>query len=127
MGPEPAASTSARGLDVLVFYVPVKDTDRVLEAVFAAGAGEIGDYRDCAFVTTGTGQFRPLAGASPTIGAAGELEHVTENRVELVLPRHLRAGVVAALRAAHPYEDPAFHVIGTAPIDGVDGPESAEG
>lgn len=104
------------GVDVLVFYVPTADTDRVLAAVFAAGAGSIGDYRDCAFVAPGTGQFRPLAGASPAIGSVGDLEHVAENRVEVVLLRRRRTEVVAALRAAHPYEEPAFHVIESAPL-----------
>ena len=104
-------------LDVLVFYSPVESTEDVLAAVFAAGAGAIGDYRDCAFVVRGTGQFRPLAGANPAIGAVGDLETVDEDRVELVLDRHLRADVVSALRAAHPYEEPAFHVIETADPD----------
>ena len=108
---------TAGALDVLVCYVPVPDTERVLAALFAAGAGAIGAYRDCAFVAEGTGQFRPLAGASPTIGRVGGLEKVRENRVELVLPRHRRKAVVAALRQAHPYEEPAFHVIETAPTD----------
>lgn len=98
-------------LDVLVFYVPVPDTDAVLTALFAAGAGRIGDYDSCAFIAPGTGQFRPLAGADPTIGAVGELEKVPENRVELTFPRSIRQQVVAALRNAHPYEEPAFHVL----------------
>ncbi len=104
-------------LDVLVVYVPVGDTDAVLQALFDAGAGAVGDYRDCAFVTRGTGQFRPLEGANPTTGAVGELERVAENRVEVVLDRGLRADVVAALRAAHPYEEPAFHVVESADTD----------
>ncbi len=115
----PGADATASGggginLDVLVFYVPVPDTERVLAAVLATGAGAVGDYADCAFVTSGTGQFRPLTGATPAIGTIGDLERVAENRVELVLPRPLRAAVVAALRAAHPYEEPAFHVLETA-------------
>jgi hypothetical protein len=104
-------------LDVLVFYSPVESTEGVLAAVHAAGAGAIGDYRECAFVAPGSGQFRPLAGATPTIGTVGELEHVAEDRVEVVLDRSLRSAVVAALRAAHPYEEPAFHVIETAEVD----------
>ena len=104
-------------LDVLVCYVPSANTDRVLAALFTAGAGALGDYRECAFVTAGTGQFRPLPGAVPAVGAVGELEHVAENRVEVVLPRRLRRPVVAALRAAHPYEEPAFHVLETAATD----------
>lgn len=109
-------SNQREDLDVLVFYVPVADTDAVLRAVFGAGAGTIGDYRDCAFVAAGTGQFRPLTGADPTIGSVGDLEHVAENRVEVVLPRHRRGAVVAALRAAHPYEEPAFHVLESATL-----------
>jgi hypothetical protein len=104
-------------LDVLVFYVPVDDTERVLAAVLATGAGAIGDYRDCAYITAGTGQFRPLAGARPAIGTVGDLETVAENRVELVLDRSLRGAVVAALRAAHPYEEPAFHVLEAVDVD----------
>ncbi|MGO4598124.1 hypothetical protein [Terrabacter sp. 2RAF25] len=104
-------------LDVLVFYSPVESTEGVLAAVHAAGAGAIGDYRECAFVARGTGQFRPLAGATPSIGSVGDLERLAEDRVEVVLDRSLRGAVVAALRAAHPYEEPAFHVIETAFVD----------
>ncbi|AKU17490.1 hypothetical protein [Luteipulveratus mongoliensis] len=100
-------------LDVLVFYVPVDAADSVLEAVFAAGAGAIGDYDKCAFRVRGTGQFRPLRGANPTIGSVGEVEQVEEERVELVLPRGVRQQVVAALREAHPYEEPAYHLLET--------------
>ncbi len=98
-------------LDVMVFYVPIDDTDKVLAALFEAGAGSIGDYAECAFVQPGTGQFRPLAGSDPTIGEVGESQRVPENRVELTFPRPLRSNVVAALRQSHPYEEPAFHVV----------------
>lgn len=98
-------------LDVLVFYVPTADTEAVLSALFASGAGRIGDYDQCAFVLAGRGQFRPLAGSNPTIGEVGALEYVAENRVELTFPRELRRAVIAALREAHPYEEPAFHVL----------------
>lgn len=101
--------------DVLVVYVPRATTDVVLAALFAAGAGSIGEYDECAFVAPGRGQFRPVRSASP--GAVGELEHVDEDRVEVVLPRRLRAEVVAALRRVHPYEEPAFHVIATAEVE----------
>ena len=98
-------------LDVLVVYVPVAVTEDLLEALFAAGAGSIGDYDRCAFVTRGRGRFRPLSGADPTIGSVGADEHVEEDRVEVTFPRSLRVEVVAALRGAHPYEEPAFHVV----------------
>ena len=104
-------------LDVLVFYSPVESTEDVLAAVHAAGAGALGDYRECAFVTRGTGRFRPVAGARPAIGTVGDLERLPEDRVEVVLERPLRGAVVAALRAAHPYEEPAFHVVETADPD----------
>jgi hypothetical protein len=107
----------AEPLDVLVVYVPRESTEAVLAALFGAGAGTIGDYEECAFVSPGRGQYRPVRSASPTIGAVGELEHVEEDRVEVTLPRARRAKVVAALRAAHPYEEPAFHVLAPAPLD----------
>jgi hypothetical protein len=107
----------AEPFDVLVVYVPSASLDVVLAALFAAGAGTIGDYRECAYISSGRGQFRPVAAASPTIGSVGELELVDEERVEVVLPRARRADVVAALRAAHPYEEPAFHVIAVAEVD----------
>ena len=79
-------------------------------ALAAAGAGRIGNYTEAAFTVDGTGQFRPGPGSNPTIGAVGALEQVPETRIEMVAPRRLRAAVVAALRAAHPYEEPAFDV-----------------
>lgn len=98
-------------LDVLVFYVPVDDTQAVLEPLFEVGAGAVGEYEHCAYVSSGTGQFRPIGDANPTIGTVGELEFVAENRVEVTFPRSLRDTVVDALRRAHPYEEPAFHVV----------------
>jgi hypothetical protein len=104
-------------LDVLVFYSPVESTEDVLAAVFAAGAGAIGAYTECAWFVEGTGQFLPGAGADPAVGSVGERERLPEHRVEVTFPRVLRTEVVAALRRAHPYEEPAFHVIETAPTD----------
>jgi hypothetical protein len=103
-------------LDVLVVYVPRDATETLLAALFAAGAGTVGDYEECAFVAPGVGRFRPVRSAAPAIGRLGELEHVAEDRVEVVLPRRRRAAVVTALRAAHPYEEPAFHVLETAEV-----------
>lgn len=97
--------------DILVFFVPADGTEDVIEAVCAAGAGKIGDYDECAFVSPGIGQFRPLSGADPTIGSVGELEKVEENRVEITFPREIKADVICALKAAHPYEEPGFHII----------------
>lgn len=92
----------------LVFFVPDTHLESVKAAVFATGAGKIGDYEQCCFETRGSGQFKPLAAASPFIGQAGQLERVAEVRVELVCDDLLIRSAIAALRAAHPYEEPAF-------------------
>ena len=110
--PEPAPP-----LDKIVTFVPVGPAiTAVHDALAAAGAGAIGDYSHCSFATAGTGQFKPLPGAHPAIGEVGRLERVAETRLEMVLPRPRRAAVVAALRAAHPYEEPAFDVLELAPL-----------
>jgi dinuclear metal center YbgI/SA1388 family protein len=103
-------------LDKLVTFVPHADAERVLDAIAAAGAGAIGDYSRCAWSVAGEGTFRPEAGAHPAIGSIGEIERVPETRLETVLPRGRRPDVVAALRAAHPYEEPAFDLIELAEI-----------
>ncbi|GAA3542184.1 YqfO family protein [Zobellella aerophila] len=94
----------------LVFFVPDAQLESVKEAVFATGAGKIGDYDRCCFETRGMGQFRPLVSARPFIGRAGQLERIKEVRVELVCEDALIREAVAALRKAHPYEEPAFDV-----------------
>ena len=94
----------------LVFFVPESHLELVKAAVFATGAGQIGDYEQCCFETRGMGQFKPLASANPFIGQAGQLEQVAEVRVELVCADHLIRLAIKALRAAHPYEEPAFDV-----------------
>ena len=104
-------------LDKVVVFVPHADAQRVLDALASAGAGRIGDYDRCGYLLSGTGTFRPLAGANPTIGTVGEVEQVPETRLEMVLPRDRRDAVVAALRAAHPYEEPAFDVVELAGFD----------
>jgi dinuclear metal center YbgI/SA1388 family protein len=98
-------------LDKLVIFVPEGDTERLIDALAAAGAGVIGDYGRCAFVGAGEGTFRAGAEAAPAVGTPGQVEHVKESRVEMVLPRHRRTAVVEALRQAHPYEEPAFDVL----------------
>jgi len=94
----------------LVVFVPTESLDAVRDAVFAAGAGRIGDYERCSWYTLGTGTFRPLEGADPTIGEVGRDERVEEARLETIFPAERHEDVVAALRAAHPYEEPAFDV-----------------
>lgn len=113
---EPASGGPA--LDKWVVFVPVSDAEVLRAALFAAGAGEIGDYSRCSWSVTGTGQFLPREGASPAIGVVGEVERVSEDRVEVIAPSGLRAAVLAALRAAHPYEEPAFDVFALAELPG---------
>jgi hypothetical protein len=94
----------------LVVFVPPEALDDVRDALFAAGAGRIGDYERCSWYTEGVGTFRPLEGADPAVGVVGQEERVTELRLETVFPEDVQAEVIAALCAAHPYEEPAFDV-----------------
>lgn len=94
----------------LVFFVPESHLDLVKTAVFNTGAGRIGHYEQCCWQMLGQGQFRPLAGATPLIGAQDQLEVLPEYRVEMVCADELIVQAVSALRASHPYEEPAFDV-----------------
>ena len=94
----------------LVFFVPEAHKDDVKHAVFATGAGRIGDYDNCCWEALGTGQFRPRVGANPFIGSQGLLEHVKEYRVEMVCDDDVIRDAVKALKKAHPYEEPAYDV-----------------
>ncbi len=94
----------------LVVFVPVDALDKVANAVFAAGAGAMGNYRDCGFGTDGTGTFLPLKGAHPAIGKRGRREAVHEIRFESIVPADKLDAVVAAMKEAHPYEMPAFDI-----------------
>lgn len=97
-------------IDKLVVFVPDESGRAVADSMFAAGAGQIGNYSMNSWRTEGIGQFKPEAGSHPAIGAVGELQHVQEMRIEVVFPRSKRDAVVAAMVAAHPYETPAFDV-----------------
>ena len=108
---QPLDPTPGPPLDKLTVYVPTADADRVRTALATAGAGEIGDYDHASFSSAGEGRFRPLEGATPTIGSVGELEVVEEVRLEVVLARGRRSSVTAAMLAAHPYEEPAYDVV----------------
>jgi hypothetical protein len=104
-----------RQLHALVVYVPHTHTEALLAAIGDAGAGQIGNYSHCAFTSPGTGRFTPWAGAEPFIGAVGTREQVPETRIECVVEDEMLDAVVRALRAAHPYEEPAFM---SWPVDG---------
>ena len=92
----------------LVVFVPPEALDAVRDAVFAAGAGRIGDYTRCSWYTPGTGTFEGGEGTDPAIGEAGREERAPEYRVETVVPAERARDIVAALIAAHPYEEVAF-------------------
>lgn len=94
----------------LVFFVPTTHLNPVKAAVFATGAGKIGNYQECCWQVKGEGQFRPVEGADPFVGNTGVLEVVEEYRVELVCDDALIRSAVAALKQAHPYEEPAYDV-----------------
>lgn len=94
----------------LCFYVPETHLDAVKKAVFAAGAGRIGAYDSCCWQVLGYGQYRPLEGSQPFLGQHGQLQSVSEWKVELVVADELIHDSVKALKRAHPYETPAFEV-----------------
>ena len=107
--------SAAADLDKWIVYVPRENAAAVQAAVFAAGAGQIGDYSHCSWSVEGIGQFLPHDGASPAIGSIGNVERVAEDRFEVVAPPRLRADVLSAMRAAHPYEEPAFDIFSMVP------------
>ena len=109
----PLDSDPGEATEKLVTFVPHAEAAKVIDALAEAGAGAIGDYDRCAWTASGLGTFRPGPGAHPTIGAVGDVEEVPETRVEMVLQRSRRSAVLAALRAAHPYEEPAFDLFET--------------
>ena len=94
----------------IVFFSPESEVEKVKEAMFNAGGGRIGNYDQCCWQVSGVGQFRSLAGSSPYIGALDEVTKVNEFRVEMVCEDKNIKDVVAALKLAHPYEEPAFDV-----------------
>jgi dinuclear metal center YbgI/SA1388 family protein len=100
----PAKSTHCK----LVVFVPQREVPQVSDAMFNAGAGQIGDYSSCSFCTPGTGTFFGEAGTEPHIGKAGQLETVEEIRLEMIVPIAKIHPVIQALRHAHSYEEPAF-------------------
>lgn len=97
-------------LSKLVTFIPKGNTDSVLQALHAAGAGQIGNYKNCSFRIEGTGTFLPVETADPTIGTIGTQEYVTEDRVEVIFPAHLNSVMLGALKKAHPYEEVAYYL-----------------
>ncbi|NOT77995.1 MAG: NGG1p interacting factor NIF3 [Bacteriovoracaceae bacterium] len=95
----------------LTFYVPLDYKDIVKDALFEVGAGKIGANDRCSFEVLGSGQFRPLIGANPSIGKIGSIEKIIEARVEMVFDDTIMEEVISVLKRSHPYETPAFDIM----------------
>lgn len=97
-------------LSKLVTFVPVKDKESVLDGLYRAGLGHIGNYDECSFEVNGTGSFRPNEQANPAIGSANQREYVEEVRIEGIFPSHLKNKIIKALKKSHPYEEVAYYL-----------------
>ncbi len=97
-------------LNKLVCFVPKLHKQEVLQALFSAGAGSIGNYKNCSFTSTGIGSFTANKEANPHIGQVGTPEQVEETRMEVIIPSHNRNNIINALKAAHPYEEVAYYL-----------------
>ena len=94
----------------VVVTVPENEADKLREAIGSAGGGKVGNYTHCSFSVKGTGRFLPVDGANPAIGQVGQLEEVTEERIEITCDGESVKAVVDAIRATHSYEEPAIDV-----------------
>ncbi|MFD2933402.1 Nif3-like dinuclear metal center hexameric protein [Spirosoma flavum] len=100
----------AQVLTKLVTFVPIAHTQSVLDALYAAGAGQIGEYKNCSFRVEGTGTFQAAENAQPTVGEVGQYHEEAENRIEVIFPTHQQGQLLTALRQAHPYEEVAYYL-----------------
>lgn len=98
-------------LKKLFTFAPLEAAPQVLDALFSAGAGHIGQYSECSFSAEGTGSFRAGADAHPYVGKPGERHHEKEQKIEVIFPAWLEAKIIAALKKAHPYEEVAYDVV----------------
>ncbi|MBI4994600.1 hypothetical protein HZC21_03080 [Candidatus Peregrinibacteria bacterium] len=94
----------------IVVYAPASHANKVRKALAEAGCGYIGKYDFCSFSVKGIGRFRPKPGAKPFIGKTGKIEKVTEERIETICPKTKLKKTLAALKKAHPYEEPAIDI-----------------
>ncbi len=120
---KPANSAEGKGFK-LVTFVPLEALDVVRSAMCEAGAGQIGGYAGCSFSGEGQGTFRGGPSTSPVVGKAGRFERVPELRLELGVASDRLEAVVAALRLAHPYEEPAFDIY---PLESATDPRTGQG
>jgi hypothetical protein len=94
----------------IVVFVPTTHANKVREALASSGAGHIGNYDNCTFSVKGIGRFRGLEDSKPFIGQAGKIEEVEEERIETICQRKKLDEVLAAVKAVHPYEEPAIDI-----------------
>lgn len=94
----------------IIVTVPATEADKVRQAIGEAGGGKVGNYSFCSFSVRGVGRFLPGDGARPAIGKVGKPEKVEEERIEITCADELVTDVVAAIRAVHPYEEPAIDI-----------------
>ena len=104
----------AATLQKLYCYVPLTHLDVVREAVFAAGAGQIGAYNECSYAVEGTGTFKGGEGTQPFLGVPGQRQYEKEARLEVILPAYLGSRIVGAMIQAHPYEEVAYDLVNLA-------------
>src|SRR5699024_1815169 len=100
----------AKTIKKLVTYVPKKQADQVRQAIFDAGAGNIGNYDHCSFNIAGKGSFKGNENSNPTLGEKGKLHFEEEIQLNITFPKHRETAVISALKQAHPYEEVAYEI-----------------
>ncbi|MCD6091214.1 MAG: Nif3-like dinuclear metal center hexameric protein [Bacteroidales bacterium] len=100
----------AETLKKLIVYIPITHSEKMLDVLFAAGAGSIGNYDSCSFQLEGKGSFKSLEGSKPFVGEKNKIHIEEENRIEVVFPAYLQTLIIQTLRENHPYEEPAFDI-----------------
>ncbi len=94
----------------LVTYAPVKEAEKIRQALFEAGAGKIGEYEECSFNVKGVGTYKPVEGADPYIGEIGKRQEEPEERISVIFPKHLQSKILQNLFERHPYEEVAYEI-----------------
>ena len=103
-------SPTSNTLRKLVFFCPENEADKVTQAIFKSGGGNIGEYKNCSFETKGTGGFTPGENANPSEGRIGQHEKVKEKRIEILIPVHKESLIIQSMQSAHPYEEVAYEI-----------------
>ncbi len=104
-------SSRNNSLHKLFTFTPVDHAEKIRNAIFNAGGGQIGNYSECSFNAEGTGTFKPGTGTRPFVGKEGERHQENEMKIEVIFPSFLASSIIAALRASHPYEEVAYDLV----------------